>query len=139
MNPPSSAPSPWRMGPTRWREILAAVRLARDVGSYAGPRETARQVALIDSHCQQPPANSPLSAASRMGAVPVYPDTSWTGSPTTCLAISAALSVITNRPVPPSFTGVLAAFHVSIDETPLALVSAQTMLSLTGTQIQSNF
>src|ERR1051325_10784336 len=39
-----------------------------------------RQIDLIDSHCQQPPATSPASAARRTSAVPLYPTTSCTGS-----------------------------------------------------------
>src|SRR3990172_13234724 len=94
------------------------------------------QVARIESQVQQPPASSPLSAARRTSAVPLYPLTNWIGSAVVAANIRGTSSVAP-PPMPPIFTGVLAASHRSILVMPLALVKAQARLSVTGAPINS--
>src|SRR3972149_9112864 len=98
-----------------------------------------RQVDLMESHDQQLPASSPPSAARRMSAVPLYPETPWTGRPRAALKILTELSG-ENAPgaTPPSLTGVLEAIHLSRLVMPLALVRAQTTSSLTAAPTNSN-
>jgi hypothetical protein len=68
MSRPTSTGNSWRLGLTQWREVLAVVRLARDAGSYAGPREAARQ--LASALAGQPPVvrQAVLSVLASQGA-----------------------------------------------------------------------
>src|SRR5574341_2500200 len=97
-----------------------------------------RQIDLIDSHCQQPPATSPASAASLISAVPLYPATSWIGNLRAAINSFAVLYVVSPGATPPSFTGVLAFLEASKRVMPLALAKAQATLSWVGMPMYSN-
>src|SRR5881409_971621 len=88
-----------------------------------------RQVALSDSQAQHAPATSPLTAARRISAVPLYPVTTWIGRPRAAFKILGVLSVGAPGATAPILIGVLALINCSTDVMPLALVREQTTVA----------
>src|SRR5436309_15375664 len=64
-----------------------------NIGIASPASSDLRQVALIDSQAQHAPATSPLSAARRIPAVPLYPVTTWIGRARAAIRFLGELSI----------------------------------------------